>query len=49
MTFLILGTLLEDNVDEREPIYPVDISFDEYDLTPDQEIHLEKTENFYGR
>lgn len=31
------------------PVCLVDASFDEYDLTPDQEIYLESAENFYGR
>ena len=31
------------------PVWPVDAIVDEYDLTPDQEIYLEKAEDFYGR
>lgn len=30
-------------------VYHVSAIFDEYDLTPDQEIFLENAENFYGR
>lgn len=49
MIFVSLDPFQEVLADEYIPVCPVDEIVDEYDLTPAQEIYLEKAEDFYGR